>query len=111
MNFTAYYGIVCLYPHWTMRKAVLVRADMTDYQAVYKYRGRGFDMLHRSAELPDYEPSHMCGQHRCCPKAKRELHDDITLCICLEDEGLDVRSEESERVGWVLEKDHDCGIY
>jgi len=81
MNFIAYYGIVCLYPQWTMRKAALVRAGVSDYQAIYKYRGRGFNMLHRSAELPDYEPSHMCGKHQCCPKAKRELHDHITFVV------------------------------
>jgi hypothetical protein len=47
MNFITYYSIICLYPQWTMHKAALVRAGVLDYQAIYKYCGHRFNMLHR----------------------------------------------------------------
>ena len=105
MNYISYYGVVCMYPEWTMRKKGLVKAS-TEQQVIDKYRGRGFTMVFTSAELPGYEPNHRCGTHQCCPKTRRELHDHVTLCVPLE-EGLDVRTEEN-RVGWVLDKDYEC---
>ena len=108
MNYISYYGIVCMYPEWTMRKKALVKAS-TQQQVVDKYRGRGFTMAYTPAELPGYEPNHTCGRHQCCPKTRRELHDHITLFIPLEEEGLTIHTEEN-RVGWVLEnwKDVEC---
>jgi hypothetical protein len=106
MNFISYYGIVCMYPRWTMCKKGLVKAS-TEKQAIDKYRGRGFQMVSASEELPGYEQNHTCGSHQCCPKSKRELHDDFTLFIPLEEKGLDIRTEENI-VEWVLDKDYKC---
>jgi len=106
MNYISYYGIICMYPEWTMRKQGLVKA-LTEQQVIDKYRGCGFAMVFTSAELPEYEPNHMCGRHQCCPKTRRELHDHVTLFILLEDEGLNICTKES-RVGWVFDKDYEC---
>ena len=62
-----------------------------------------------SEELPGYEENHMCGRHQCCPKTRRELHDHVTLFIPLEEEGLNIHTEE-KRVGWVLDKDYNCDV-
>ena len=112
MNYIAYYGIVCLYPDWTMRKTAFVKADVRDEQNIHKYRGRGFTMIYAASDMPEYEPAHKCGRHACCPKARRELHDHVTLCISLEDEdsGLTIKIEEDKRVQWVLEKDYICNV-
>ena len=109
MNFISYYGIVCMYPGWTMRKKGLVKAS-TEQQVIDKYRGRGFDMVFTSEELPGYEPNHMCGRHQCCPKTERELHDNFTLFIPLEENGQNIRTEESSKVGWVLDKYCKCDV-
>jgi hypothetical protein len=108
MNYIAYYGIVCLYPEWTMRKTAFVKAELMDEAVIYKYRGRGFAMMKASSEMPEHEPMHKCGTHQCCPKTRRELHDHATLCIALDDEELNIRTEEDRRVGWVLDKDYIC---
>ena len=109
MNYIAYYGIVCLYPHWTMRDIGFVRKGKVDQQAIYKYRGRGFAMVDTASKLPDYEANHMCGRHHCCPKAKRELCDHVTFCIPFEEEGQNIYTEEGRgRVGWILDEDYEC---
>ena len=110
MNFVSYYGVVCLYPEWTLRKASLVRVatEETDKQAIFKYRGRGFTMVEVAAELPDFEQNHWCDRHQHCPKTRREVHDHSTLCIPLEDETLSIQTEEKERVEWVFDENYEC---
>lgn len=108
MNYISYYGIVCMYPGWTMRKKGLTKTS-TEQRTIDKYRGRGFAMVFSSEELPGYEENHMCGRHQCCPKTRRELHDHVTLFIPLEEEGLNIHTEE-KRVGWVLDKDYNCDV-
>ena len=103
MNYISYYGIICLYPEWTMHRKGFVKGA-TDQQAIDKYRGRRFAMVFTSAELPGYEIMHECGTHHCCPKTKRELHDHASLFIPLEDEGLNLNTEEEMRVEWVLQQ-------
>jgi len=108
MNYVAHYGIVCLYPEWTMKNVGLVTVASADEQAIHKYRGRGFAMMERSEELPGYERNHTCGRHPCCLKTRRELGDHATLWIPLEDEELNIQTEG--RVGWVLQKDCACQL-
>lgn len=103
MNYVAYYGIVCLYPAWTMRRIALLRDGPIDQQAIDKYRGRGFAMRSDSSEMPDYEANHRCDTHRYCAQTRQELHDHATLCIPLEDKEWTLQSEEKMRVGWVLQ--------
>jgi hypothetical protein len=81
----------------------------TDQQAIDKYRGRGFTMVYRSEDLPGYDPTHKCGQHQCCSKTRRELRDDVTLLIPLEDAEFSIHAEEGI-VGWVLQKDYDHAL-
>jgi len=51
MNYISYYGIICMYPKWTMRKQGLVKA-LTKQQVINKYRDHA--MVFTSAELPGY---------------------------------------------------------
>jgi hypothetical protein len=110
MNYIAYYGIVCLYPEWTMRKTALMKAGLMDEENIHKYQGCSFAMMQASSEMPGYERLHDCGTHQCCPKTMREVHDHATLCIPLEHEELTIQTEEKRRVGWVFDKDHICKV-
>jgi hypothetical protein len=85
-----------------------IRAGAVDQEAINKYRGHGFAMVYTSEELPGYEAMHKCGTHHCCPKTRRELHDYATLFIPLDDEDLNIKTEEEMRVGWVLQKGYTC---
>jgi len=108
MNFIAYYGIVCLYPEWTIEKTGFVRATWTDQRVINKYRGCGFAMVYTLAELGERDRKQVCGTHQCYLRARRELHDDLMLFIPFEDTAFNVHMEEQRRVGWVLQIDHKC---
>ena len=109
MNFITYYGIVCLYPEWTMGKVGLVRAAWTDGRVINKYRGCGFAMVYTSAELEKWGRKQvLCGTDQCCLKTRQEFHNDPTLFIPFEDQAFNVQTEEQRRVEWVLKVDHEC---
>ena len=91
-----------------MHKKGLVKAS-TKQSMIDKYRGRGFTMEFASEELPGYKPTHVCGRHQCCPKMRRELHNNTTLFIPLEEKGLDIWTKDRS-VEWVLDKDYTCDI-
>lgn len=68
MNYIAFYGIVCLYPEWTMRRSGLVTVtgrNTMAYEILDKYQRRGFKMAYTLAELAK-DINHDC-QHICCP--------------------------------------------
>ena len=51
MNYIAFYGIVCLYPNWTLRKIGLTTEENISSEIVNKYRLRGFEIASTSSEL------------------------------------------------------------
>ena len=65
MNYITSYGIVCLYPEWTMRRNGLVTRRNVPNEILDKYRGRGFKIAYTSAELAKYDTNHDCGEHIC----------------------------------------------
>jgi hypothetical protein len=64
-----------------MQKTAFVKANIMDEQNIHKYRGCRFTMMYASSDMPEYEPTHKCGTHPCCPKARRELHDYVTQTL------------------------------
>ena len=54
MNYISFYGIVCLYPEWTLRRYALVTRRNVPCRIVDKYRAQGFKMVFMSAELAKY---------------------------------------------------------
>jgi hypothetical protein len=111
MNYIAYYGIVCLYPEWTMRRNGLVTRRNVSYKILDKYRGRGFKIAYTSAELEKYDINHNCGEHICCPKTKRYLQDGLSLFIPFDDMATDIRELEDDEdmsLQWMLREVWEC---
>ena len=75
MNYIAFYGIVCLYPKWIMRRNGLITGNNVSHEILEKYQRRRFKMAYTSAELVKYDNNHDCGKHICCPRLKRDLQD------------------------------------
>ena len=69
MNYIAFYGIVCLYPEWTMQRSRLVTGRNVPYEILDKYRRRGFNIAHTLGELAKHNINHncQCSGHVCCP--------------------------------------------
>ena len=73
MNYISSYGIVSLYPEWTMQKNGLVNTRNIPWKILTKYRACGFNVAYTMAELAKYDTHHICREHICCPKLKRYL--------------------------------------
>ena len=113
MNYIAFYGIVCLYPEWTMRRNSLVAKTNTPYKILSKYRGRGFKIEYAPAKLANYDVKHNCGKHICCPKMERDLRDGFSLFIPFQVDDRDTnihKFEENEkmRLQWILKDVREC---
>jgi hypothetical protein len=105
MNYIAFYGIVCLYPEWTMRRNGLVTRRNVPSEILNKYRDRGFNMAYTSAELVKYDSNHNCGEHICCPRMKRHLLDQWSLFVPFNEGDGDIRLyewKEKEGIQWML---------
>ena len=111
MNYIAFYGIVCLYPEWTMQRNGLVTRRNVSYKILDKYRGRGFKIAYTSAELAKYDIDHDCGEHICCPRMRRDLRDGLSLFIPFDDRATDIHElEDNEHMNlqWMLREVRDC---
>lgn len=111
MNYIAFYGIVCLYPEWTMRRNGLVTTSNVPYEVLDKYRGRGFKIAYTSGELAKYDNTHNCGEHICCPRTKRELQDGLSLFIPFDNMVTDIRDLEDKemmKLQWMLREVREC---
>ena len=103
MNYIASYGIVCLYPKWTLKKNGLITDKNIPFEILDKYRLRGFKMAFDSSELIGYEDDHECGKHICCPKFKRNLQDGFNFFVSFE-EGI----TETIHFNWGLKTVKEC---
>lgn len=82
MNYIAHYGVVSLYPQWTMALAGLILPfSYPSSTAIEKYSSHGCLMTSHPSQLPHFDPSHICGQSIDCPKTIRHLYDDHVLYI------------------------------
>ena len=103
MNYIAFYGIVCLYPDWTLQKNGLTTGENIPSKILNKYRLRGFKMASTSSELTGYDNNHECGRHICCPKFKRSLQDRFNLFISFEEGITDIFNCQ-----WALKNIKEC---
>jgi len=77
MNYVSWYGLVCLYPQWTLRKKGLINVDNLISRSCFtKYANRGFALSHDNRQLADSLTTHFCEIDAECPKTTRCLHDD-----------------------------------
>jgi hypothetical protein len=111
MNYVAFYGIICLYPEWTLRRSGLVARANVPYEIFDKYRGRGFKMAYTTTELAKYNANHSCGKHICCPRIRRDLLDGLSLFVPFDNRATDIRElEDSEgmKLQWTLREAREC---
>jgi len=72
MNYVSWYGLVCLYPAWTLQKKGLITVDnLISRPCIEKYENRGFALLHNNKELMDESKPHLCGIAEECPQTVR----------------------------------------
>ena len=98
MNYVAYYGIVCLYPSWTLnRVGAVVRDGGREGGCIQKYRDRGFTMVIDPSVLPMGQEGQSLGL-----LAKRSLYDEETLFIPFDDVAPNLPTFEPGEVEWTL---------
>jgi len=75
MNYVAWYGLVSLYPEWTLNRAGLIVNDTPSTTLCFeKYKDRGFTLLHDVIDLAHFTPHHICYEDPWCPCTERSLH-------------------------------------
>ena len=68
MNYIAFYGVVSLYPYWTLRREGLMIQDTWSTRACFaKYKNRGFRITKYMSELAKSLPEHDCTKDPYCP--------------------------------------------
>ena len=99
MNFVAWYRLVCLYPHWTMKNVGLVNREYINYQIFDKYQKRGFTLC-ASVKLIDGN-RHRCYRNPYCPMKLRTLNDDTQLFLPFNNVHLSF-NELEPNIPWML---------
>ena len=103
MNYIGWYGVVSLYPDWTMaRKGLIVRETAKTKECFEKYKQRGFDIVSSNTLLGDDEIDHWCAEGPDCPKTERHLLD--KHCAFLPFKGMEGNLDYFETVStsWSL---------
>ena len=102
MNYLAWFGLVVLYPEWTLNKAGLIVTDtLTSEQCFTKYIGRGYT-LHRDVHTLTHPLEvHRCGEDPYCAATMRSLHDEHSYVEQFDDGEFDFKEAE-EDMSWTL---------
>jgi len=76
MNYVSWYGLVSLYPDWTLQKKGLITMDnLMSRPCIKKYEKRGFVLLSDNKDVAGESSPHSCGITAECPNTTRNLHD------------------------------------
>jgi hypothetical protein len=102
MNYLSWFGLVDLYPEWTLEKRSLVVTDTPASQECQaKYVDRGYTVHHNVAELMRPLQAHVCQADPYCPTSTRSLHDGHCLVEPFEPDGFDMNTFE-RNMTWSL---------
>ena len=102
MNYITHYGVVSLYPSWTMNGlGMIVRKEAEKNGCIQKYRDRGYTMVNDLSLLPMGQTSQSLEL-----QAKRSTFDDETLFIPFDDVILtkSLSTFETRAFTWTLGK-------
>jgi hypothetical protein len=102
MNYVSYYGVVSLYPSWTMaRMGAVVKEGAEESGCIQKYRDRGYTMVNDPMLLPRYRGS-QCESLE--PETKRSTFDEETLFIPFDNVAPSLPAFEAREISWTLWK-------
>jgi hypothetical protein len=100
MNYVTYYGVVSLYPSWTMaRVGAIVKKGAGESSCIQKYRDRGYTMVNDPSLLPRGQEGQGLD-----PQAKRSTFDEDTLFIPFDDVAPSLPAFEGRETSWTLWK-------
>jgi len=76
MNYLSWFGLVVLYPEWTLDKRSLIVANAhTSVECIMKYVDRGYTLYRNLFDITSPSPAHICEVDAYCPLSERSLHD------------------------------------
>ena len=102
MNYVTYYGVVSLYPSWTMaRIGAVVKEGAEESGCIQKYRDRGYTMVNDPWLLPRYREGQPEGLEL---QTKRSTFDEETLFIPFGDVAPSLPAFEAREISWTLLK-------
>ena len=75
MNYISWFGLVVLYPLWTLNKTGLIITDTpTTRKCFMKYTERGYTLCHETHLLTRPLENHFCGEDPYCSETKCSLY-------------------------------------
>jgi len=102
MNYLSWFGLVDLYPEWTLEKCSLIITDTpVSRECQMKYVNCGYTTHHNVAELMQPLQEHICQADLYCPASIRSLHDGHCLVEPFEPDGFDINTSECDMT-WPL---------
>ena len=100
MNYVTYYGVVSLYPTWTMaRMGAVIKEGAEESGCIQKYRDRGFTMVNDPSLLPRYREGQPEGLEL---QMKRNTFDEETLFIPFDNIAPSLPAFEAREISWTL---------
>jgi hypothetical protein len=102
MNYVSWFGLVVLYPVWTLNKVGLVTTDTPSTRKCFaKYAERGYALSREVRLLTRPMEDHVCGEDPYCPTTKRSLHDGHCFVEPFDVDEFEFEREEDD-VAWAL---------
>lgn len=97
MNYLSWFGLVVLYPEWTVNKRGLIVVDTpASQQCVTKYVDRGYALYHDVFELTEPLEEHVCQVDPYCPISMRSLYDGHCLVEAFGPDGFKFEAHERD---------------
>ena len=102
MNYLSWFGLVNLYPEWTLQKCGLIVTDTPASRTCHaKYVDRGYTFYCDIFELTQPLEEHVCPLNPYCPTSPRSLHDGHCLVEPFNSNRSDFQNSERDMT-WLL---------
>jgi len=102
MNYLSWFGLVVLYPEWTLNKRSLIVTDtLASQRCVMKYVDCGYALYHNVLELTELLEEHVCQVNLYCPILTHFLHNGHCFVEAFEPDGFNFEAQEHD-MSWSL---------
>jgi len=102
MNYLSWFGLVDLYPEWTMEKRGLIVTDNPASRGCHaKYVERGYTLYRDVFQLTEPLEEHICSFDPYCPTSVRSLHDGHSLVEPFDSNGFPFKKSDRD-MAWSL---------